>query len=83
MATPPDPASSPARVIAAGKRLASPSPVAAKPSRASHTTGASAAASMPAHAVSPPSTSTRVRPSRSSSMIPESRPLASASAKAA
>jgi hypothetical protein len=38
---------------------------------------------MPAHAVRPPATSTGVRPNRSSSAVPESRPQASASAKAA
>jgi hypothetical protein len=82
-ATPFGPATRPARVMAAGNMLATPSPVSAKPASTTGTDGASAAASIPAQAVSPPSTRTLVCPRRTSSQLPASRPQASASANAA
>jgi hypothetical protein len=82
-ATPFGPASRPARVMAAGNMLATPRPVSAKPASATGMLGASAAPSIPAHAMSPPPAMTRVCPRRDSSQLPASRPQASASANAA
>ncbi len=53
----------------------------AKPNNAAHTDGASEPSSMPATAVVPPATTVVVRPSRSSRIVPVSRPTVMASAK--